>query len=363
MAASAFFLSPCEVRGAQLAADSLTLSPGSSGIVEVSYSSLADQVSGLQFDIEFDNSALNVIAIPGIAVRSAGKDFYFADLGAGWRRILFVGLNQNSLSDGPVLTLFVNVLPSAGAGAYAISITNALGADPSGNAVSISGASGAIAISGQPGDVGAIQSGGILNAASLLPGPIAAGEAITLIGSGIGPSNTTVSFDSVAAPLLYADLNQINLVVPFEVSGKASTVLTISNNGQVTPPLTVAVAPAAPAIFTQGATGVGQAVALNQDGSMNTPLNPASRGSIVTVYLTGSGQPNPATRRRPLSFTATIDGFPAEILSSEPAPGLLAGVSQVNLRVPNSAGASLTAPVYIRVGNAVTQDGVALSLR
>jgi uncharacterized protein (TIGR03437 family) len=382
---------PWAALGAQLAVDSLALSPGGSGTVQTSYTSRGDQISALQFDIQFDSSALSLIVIPGTSARSASKNLYNADLGAGWHRILVAGLNQHLLSDGPIVTLFVIVLPSANAGAaYSINITNALAADQNGNAVPIPDASGSIAILGQFGDVAAIQTGGVLNAASLLPGAISPGEVITLFGSGIGPlqpaalqvlpsglvstnlSNTIVSFDSVQAPVLYAGLNQINVVVPFEVFGKSGTVLTISRGGQQTPPLPLPITTAAPSIFTQDATGLGQAVALNQDGSLNTPLNPAGQGSILTLYLTGAGQTNPpgltggvtgGPGSTVLSTTATIQGIPAEVLYSGPAPGLIAGVSQVNLRVPAGASSSLAAPISIRIGNAVTQDGVALSLQ
>ena len=365
------------------------LSPGSGGIVEVSYNSMGDQVSGLQFDVQFDSSALSVTVVPGLAIRSARKNLYGADLSAGWHRTLIAGLNQIPLSDGPLVTLFVNVLPNASAGAYTIGITNPLGADPSGNAAGLTGTSAAIAISGQLGDVAAIQSGGILSAAGLLPGAVSPGEMVTLIGSGIGPlepiellilpsgmvstnlANTMVSFDSMQAPLLYASLNQINLVVPFEVSGKASSLLTISRAGQLIVAITEPVALAAPAIFTQGGTGLGPAAAVNQDGSLNTPSNPAPRGSIISVYLSGAGQTNPlgltgAINSTPASTvlptTATIGGIAAEVLYSGPAPGLIAGVSQVNLLVPVGLEASLAAPIFIQVGTASTQDGVAVSV-
>ena len=384
------FLLPCGVRGAQLLANSLTLAPGGSGIVVVSFSSQAAQVSGLQFDMGFDSSAMSVVGIPGSAIRSAGKNLYGADLSAGQRRTLVAGLNQNLLGDGAILTLFVNVLPSASAGTYTISMKNALGTDPAGNAVAIPDASGVIAISGQPGGGVAIQSGGVLNAASLLPGAVSAGEVVTLIGSGIGPlqpatlqvlasglvstnlSNTIVSFDSVQAPLLYAGLNQINAVVPFEVSGQANSLLTITHNGQITSSISMMIAPTAPAIFTQNATGTGQAAALNQDGSLNTPLNPATQGSIVTVYVTGAGQTNPpgltggislAPGSMALSTTATIGGVPADVLYSGPSPDLIAGVSQFNLQIPAGASSALAAPILIRIGNIVTQDGVTLSVR
>jgi uncharacterized protein (TIGR03437 family) len=226
----------------------------------------------------------------------------------------------------------------------------------------------------------------------LLPGAVSAGEVVTLIGSGIGSpqpvtmqvlasglvstnlSNTTVSFDSVLAPLLYADLNQINAVVPFEISGKTDVQLIVSRGGQSTAAVSVGVVPAAPSIFTQDTTGVGQAAALNQDGSLNSPLNPARLGSIITVYLTGAGETNPpgltgginpdsSQGSTVLSTTAVINGLPAEVLYSGPAPGLIAGINQVNVRIPVGAGSSLEAPLSLRIGQGVTQDGVVLSLQ
>ena len=180
-------LSPWGARGAQLAANALTLPPGSSGIVELSYSSMGDQVTGLQFDVQFDSSALSVLMIPGPVLRSATKNLYGADLASGWHRTLVAGLNQNSMTDGAIVTLFVNVLPGATVGTYGLGITNSLGADSSGNAVTVTGALASITISGQLGEVAAIQSGGILNSASLQPGAVSPGEVVTLIGSGIGP--------------------------------------------------------------------------------------------------------------------------------------------------------------------------------
>lgn len=78
----------------------------------------------------------------------------------------------------------------------------------------------------------------IVNAASYLPGPVSPGEIISIFGTGLGPAagmaaipgssgtmpdslaETRVSFDGIAAPLLYAQNLQVNLVVPYSVSGK-----------------------------------------------------------------------------------------------------------------------------------------------
>jgi uncharacterized protein (TIGR03437 family) len=61
----------------------------------------------------------------------------------------------------------------------------------------------------------------------------------------------------------------------------------------------------APGLFTQNASGSGPGAILNQDNSVNGPGNPAAKGSIVQVYLTGEGQTNPAGRHG-RDHTATL---------------------------------------------------------
>jgi uncharacterized protein (TIGR03437 family) len=39
----------------------------------------------------------------------------------------------------------------------------------------------------------------------------------------------------------------------------------------------------------------GQALAINQDGTVNTPANPAARGSVLTFWATGQGTTQPAS--------------------------------------------------------------------
>jgi len=57
--------------------------------------------------------------------------------------------------------------------------------------------------------------------------------------------------------------------------------------------VTVPVLPAVPGIITTNSQGTGQAVALNQDGSLNSASNPAARGTIVILYATGEGSEVP----------------------------------------------------------------------
>ena len=76
---------------------------------------------------------------------------------------------------------------------------------------------------------------------------------------------------------------------------------------------------------------------------MNTPDNPAARGSLVTFWITGFGQYEAAATdgvltsdlsRVRVPAAVTFQNQPAELLYAGSAPGMVAGVAQVNARVP-----------------------------
>lgn len=205
-----------------------------------------------------------------------------------------------------------------------------------------------------------------VSAASLRPGrnprgpngSVAPGELISIFANEWNPTAPlTVQFDGKPAPILFADKNQINTIVPFGIGPLGSfTQMTIRNGSQTVGPLDIPVTEAVPGLF---ATPSGQLAALNQDGSINSAANPAEHGSIVTVYMTGAGAfdlPMNVSERGPLqppfpkpvlpvSITVSgpgvaerYPGLAAEVLFAGQAPGLPAGVVQVNFRVPASAG-------------------------
>ena len=184
----------------------------------------------------------------------------------------------------------------------------------------------------------------VVNAASLREWPkgdVAPGEIVTLYGRGF-PANPKVMFDSYSAPVLYASANQINAVVPFEVTAPNTTV---SVQG-VDRRHTVTVWPVVPAIFTTNGGLSGPAAALNEDGSVNSSSNPAKVGSIIAVYMTGAGamtppiadgQPGPLQPPFPkpvIGVGASVGGLGADVVFVGQAPGLVAGAVQVNVRIP-----------------------------
>jgi uncharacterized protein (TIGR03437 family) len=208
-------------------------------------------------------------------------------------------------------------------------------------------------------------------------GSVAAGEIVTLFGHGFSPGpGLRVTFNGYPASLLYSDAGQINAVVPFEVGVGGSTFLSIETGGQTIWPVKLPVAPAQPGVFTVDGSGRGQAAALNQDGSVNSSTNPALRGSIVSVFMSGvgmyqggfvipDGSLGPLQPPFPvpvLGVGAAVDAKAAQVLFAGQAPGLIAGAVQVNLRVPDDAKSGM-ASLVVYAGNYASWNGPQLAIR
>jgi trimeric autotransporter adhesin len=106
---------------------------------------------------------------------------------------------------------------------------------------------------------------------------------------------------------------------------------------------------------------------------VNSTTAPAAKGSIVSIYATGEGQTNPEgidgqfatsfTLPKPkLPVTVTIGGRPAEVLYSGAAPGQVAGLMQVNARIPADVDPG-EVPVTIQVGSAASQPGITVVVK
>ncbi len=89
-------------------------------------------------------------------------------------------------------------------------------------------------------------------------------------------------------------------------------------------------------------------VALNQDGSLNSVLNPAPWGATLTLLATGQGRL--ADARPVLPVAVTIAGAPAEVLRAEAAAGAT-GLILLVVRVPGGFVASGRVPLVLTVGS------------
>jgi uncharacterized protein (TIGR03437 family) len=220
--------------------------------------------------------------------------------------------------------------------------------------------------------------GSVVNAASGVSG-VVPGSLATIYASGLRDSagiteapglplptslsGVTVNIGGRDAPLLAvastAAGEQVNLQVPFEISGNTVTVTV--RRGDASASAEVAVLAAQPGIFTSDGSA---AIAASTEFRLITEANPAPRDSIIVLYATGLGASDnpPATGAAagvsPLSRARTtptvrIGGVPAEVLFAGLAPGF-AGLFQLNVRVPPGA-ASGSAEVVIESGGVASR--------
>ena len=354
---------------AVLSAPDLAGAAGQSMIASLSLDSEGQAVSGLQFDLDWDDT-LDVRIFAGDRLRQSSRVLYSSPVKPRGVRYLIIGMDQGILSDGELLKAFVTVSSGSQPGTARIRVTNAVATDAGGRPIAVRFAPVNVKIQGG-GTAVSLLSQGVLNAASLLPGAISPGMVITLLGY-FRSAAPVLFFNGIQAPTLYAGPGQVNAIVPFALSVGPIATLEVRGDGQPTASLPLATAPVSPAVFTQAGTGIGPGAILNEDYSGNSFLNPAAAGSVVMVYGTGFGSLDPPAAdgeiagfpaRTTLPVSASIGDLPAEVLYAGAAPGLVAGVVQVNLRIPSGLAPNLAAPVSVTIGSATTPAGVTVSIR
>jgi len=145
---------------------------------------------------------------------------------------------------------------------------------------------------------------GVVNAASYASGSVAPGEIVSIFGTSLLEN---VSFDGIPATLVYFSPSQVNVTVPYSVTGP-TTVLQMGTNS-----VQLQVALAAPGIFAAVPAG----------------------DNILTLYATGCGAlTTDALPRCALPVSVTVNGEPTTVLYAGIAPGLVQGANQINVQLP-----------------------------
>ncbi len=186
-----------------------------------------------------------------------------------------------------------------------------------------------------------ISSGGVVNAASLVPvgmlghalGP---GSLATIFGQNLAVETvtgsppystmlggTSVTIGGVAAPLLYVSPRQINFQLPMPTTalgygsriGYTRAPVIVTSRAGASEPLSVDLYDYGPGIFTLDGSGCGRGAVLNvkADGtvSLNSPTDSASPGDFLEIFATGLGMP----------YASIPDGYPSP-------PGPYLGIGQ-----------------------------------
>jgi uncharacterized protein (TIGR03437 family) len=214
------------------------------------------------------------------------------------------------------------------------------------------------------------------------PNPLGLGAIVELYGTNLAPrvgqpstlplppslQGVSVTINSQTAPLFYVSPGQVNIQVPFEVTGNRATVQ-INNNGTLSNQVIIPVAPTSPAVYSYAdAQSPNRAIILHTDGvTLVTPTNGAKPGEVVVIYVTGLGALNPAVASgagNPSSppLARVTDPKVQVLFGGEPAPNVLfiggapsfAGLNQINVTIPATAPTGTNIPVAISTANAYT---------
>jgi len=241
------------------------------------------------------------------------------------------------------------------------------------------------------GSTSAVTIGGVSNAASFVGGAIAPGEAILIAGTSIGPatlvqaqldangnistmvSDTQFTFNGVPAPIVYVSQQYSSVIVPYEVAKGSTAQIVATYKGTKSAPFTIPVVSALPGIFSANSSGTGQGAIYNQNLSHNSAAAPAARGSTVILFVTGEGQTVPpgadgvitSSMIEPAQpVTVSFGGVAATNYAYVgEAPGVVAGVLQINVTVPDLAPTGSSVPVTVSIGSIASQAGITAAIQ
>ena len=228
----------------------------------------------------------------------------------------------------------------------------------------------------------------VVNGGNSSTGSVAPGSYITIYGTDLSATSsflrttylppalaaTSVSFDvpsagiSVPGALSFAGPNQINVQVPWELSGQNSAILKVDSNYLLSFTQTINLSPYSPAFFEfyNPATNLLIPAALDYPGfQLVYSAHPVARGAVVILYANGLGPvTQPQASGYPASgsvvayttagVTVKIGGVDAPVSFSGLAPGYV-GLYQINATVPTTIG---TGPqsITVSVGGVTSAD-------
>jgi uncharacterized protein (TIGR03437 family) len=235
----------------------------------------------------------------------------------------------------------------------------------------------------------------VLNAASMVSGPLAPGMVAAITGSNLGDATfggncinvtpvpatcTAVSVLVNGAPAgkLFDSASEVTFQVPFTISGATATLQvtsTLSGHSLSSAVVTVPVAPTAPGLFSVTGLGSGTGYYLDTSGLIAEYSQAVQPGDTVVLFATGFGATNPAVATGALApnggaaaaatVTMTINNQSVSPiyagLEKGNQSGAVIGYDEVVFTVPSTltppAGSKTASfPVVVTVGGVASQS-------
>jgi uncharacterized protein (TIGR03437 family) len=173
----------------------------------------------------------------------------------------------------------------------------------------------------------------------------------------------TILVGGTRAGILYVSANQINFLIPNSLLPDSYTIR-VTRDNLTSAAVPIEIQETSPGIFAT----------THADGSAVTAGSPALPGEVVIIYATGLGRTRPdpsdralATKAAPIvhlpDLQVSFDGLvldPSVVLYAGLTPGN-AGLYQINLRIPDQAGAN--PELRVGVAGVLSASGVRLPLQ
>jgi uncharacterized protein (TIGR03437 family) len=153
----------------------------------------------------------------------------------------------------------------------------------------------------------------------------------------------------------YVSPGQIAAILPSATPLGAAT-MTVSYNGQTSPPFALTIVQGAFGILTLGGNGLGNAAVYDLDYNYITPTHAANPGQIVYFWGTGQG-PDPNDETRIISGPQNLANLPFEFyIGNKPARvvyhgrSAFPGLDQIAVEIPQGV-SGCYASAYAKTGN------------
>jgi uncharacterized protein (TIGR03437 family) len=240
-----------------------------------------------------------------------------------------------------------------------------------------------------------VSPGGVIDAAAG-SSPVAPGGLVSIFGNNLASAlavagsiplstslgNVSVTFNGIAAPLLFVSAGQVNAQLPWNVlsSGTVGTAnIVVTSNGQASTSVSVPVGPFSPGIFSSGT----QAIAYgNTDGiiaaapgaipgltthpaKINDPLTlvilATGLGAVDPPVQTGSNVTDGVAHNTTTSPTVTVGNVAAKVVFSGMSPQFV-GVYQINIVIAPSTPTGDKIPVQISMGGVTSPGNITIAV-
>ena len=209
--------------------------------------------------------------------------------------------------------------------------------------------------------------------------PVAPGGLVSIYGQQMSPinmatqqiplptalSDSCLTVNGVAVPLLFVSSQQINGQIPVNVDGNAT--MTLRTPGGISDNFNFTILPAAPSIFRTGVAGPESGLATvtrGDNGQLITPTNPIHPNDTIVIWATGLGRTSPPidsgmpAPSDPLPSAVippavSLGGTPLNVTYAGLVPGSV-GLYQINATVPAKVPNGLDIALQVNQGGSTT---------